>query len=214
MGHGFHSYVEFIAGYWDNWNSNQETWGYFQISSFTDRGQILKLKEIYIYIYSLYLYIVSMYKFPDWSWLVCCRDFFRALVFSTHCVNAGAEVTPALGILDLVQMIIALGFIIWSRPEDFGACQNDPKWRWTLEILSSKMLSISTIKVSTSIWVLRLNSRLARTCWSRTKSMDEPPSDFVQNGWPGLQLSCDQALAFAVLHPIFRTKFCWLALIS
>ena len=38
--------------------------------------------------------------------------------------------------------------------------------------------------------------------------MDEPPSDFVQNGWPGLQLSCYQALAFAVLHPIFRTKFC------
>ena len=73
--------------------------------------------KIYIYIYSLYLYIVSMYKFPDWSWLVCCRDFFRALVFSTHCVNAGAEVTPALGILDLVQMIIALGFIIWSRPQ-------------------------------------------------------------------------------------------------
>jgi len=48
-------------------------------------------------------------------------------VFSTAIVNA--EVTPALGILDLVQMIIALGFIIWSRPEDFGACQNDPKWR-------------------------------------------------------------------------------------
>jgi hypothetical protein len=68
MGHGFHSYVEFIAGYWDNWNSNQETWGYFQISSFTDRGQILKLKDIYIYthyIHYIYIYIVSMYKFLD-----------------------------------------------------------------------------------------------------------------------------------------------------
>jgi hypothetical protein len=51
-------------------------------------------------------------------------------VFSTrHCVTS-AEVTPALGILDLVQMIIALGFIIWSRPEDAGAYQNDPKWRY------------------------------------------------------------------------------------
>ena len=53
MGHGFHSYVEFIGGYWDNWNNNQETWG-FQVSSFTDRAQLLKLKDIYIYIVSMY----------------------------------------------------------------------------------------------------------------------------------------------------------------